>query len=618
MVAAVLATHYCMMLHEVASRSCEPSRRVSGLCIFYNPRMATTNQTLAAFFSQMADVLEILEGDRFRINAFRKITRVLEELPEDVAAIGPEVSKLSKIEGIGKSSAERIAEFLITGKMKDHDELLTKIPPTLLELREISGLGPKTIAMFWKEAGITSKAELAEKLKGDQLSNLPGMGEKKLENLRKSLTFSQTAGGRVRIGQAMPMAKWFVNKLRDLKTVKQCEFAGSLRRGKETIGDIDILVAADAKDAAAISEFFIKLDVVSQVLAHGETKSSVRTTDNLQVDLRVIEPSSFGAALMYFTGSKEHNILMRERAIKQHARLNEYGLYKDDAKTLVAAATEEEVYKALGLAWIAPTLREDRGEIALSEKGKLPALLKLSDIKAELHAHTTASDGMWSIRGLAEAAAEHGLEVVAVTDHSRSQFQANGLDEKRMEKHLVEIRKVADEMKKTITILAGTEVDILSDGKLDYPNSLLSQLDVVVASPHAALTQDPEKATTRLLKAIENPCVTILGHPTGRFVNRREGLSPDMKKIIAAAKARGIALEINANSWRLDLRDIHARMAIEAGVKLAINTDAHGPADLNELQYGILTAQRAGATKDDVINCLPKAELLKWLPSTRS
>ncbi len=582
--------------------------------------MATTNQTLATLFAQMADVLEILEGDRFRINAFRKITRVLEELGDDVAAIGPDVGRLSKIEGVGKSSAQRIAEFLTTGRIKDHDELLARIPPGLLELREISGLGPKTIALLWKEANITGKADLAEKLKGDELGNLPGMGEKKLENLRKSLAFTAGAGGRVRIGKAMPVAKWFVEKLRSLKSVKRCDFAGSLRRGKETIGDIDILVAVDAADsgaAAAISDYFIKLDVVSQVLAHGETKSSIRTSDNLQVDLRVIDDSSYGAALMYFTGSKEHNILMRERAIRRHARLNEYGLYRDDAKTLIAAATEEEVYKALGLPWIPPTLREDRGEIALAEKHQLPQLIQLADIKADLHAHTTASDGMWSIRGLAEAAAEHGLEVIAVTDHSRSQFQANGLDEKRMEKHLAEIRRVADEMKKTITILAGAEVDILADGKLDYPNSLLSQLDVVVASPHAALTQDPEKATTRLLKAIDNPCVTIIGHPTGRLVNRREGLSPDMKRIIAAAKARGVALEINANSHRLDLRDTHARMAVEAGVKLAINTDAHGPADLNELQYGILTAQRAGATEADVINCLPAAKLIKWLKFTR-
>jgi DNA polymerase (family 10) len=579
--------------------------------------MASTNQTIAGLFLQMADVLEIIDGDKFRINAFRKIARVLEELGDDLASIGADEKALSKYEGIGKSSAQRIAEYLTTGRMKDHDELMAKVPPGLLELRSISGLGPKTIAMFWKEAGISNLEQLRAKLATDALAGLPGMGQKKLDNLRKSLAFAESAGGRVRIGQAMPVAVSFVRRMRELKTVKHCDYTGSLRRGKETIGDIDILVAADPNDAAAISDHFIKLDGVSQVLVHGETKSSVRTTDNLQVDLRVVEPGSYGAALMYFTGSKEHNIKLRERAIKQHARLNEYGLYNEDATTLIAAATEEDVYKALGLSWIAPPLREDRGEIALAQDHKLPLLVSRADIRAELHAHTTASDGMWSIRGLAEAAAEHGLEVVAVTDHSRSQFQANGLDEARLERHIVEVRKVAQEMKNTITILAGTEVDILADGKLDYPNSLLAQLDVVVASPHAALTQDPRKATVRLLKAIDNPCVTILGHPTGRLIGRREGLSPDMKQLIAAARQRGIALEINANSYRLDLRDTHAKMAIDAGVKLAINTDAHGPADLNELQYGVLTAQRAGATREDVINCLSMPALLKWLQSTR-
>ena len=579
--------------------------------------MSTLNAQLAQHFAQMADVLEILDGDRFRINAFRKIERVIGELGEDLANVGPDAKKLTAIEGIGKSSADRIVEFMQTGKMKDHDELMAKIPPTLLELREISGLGPKTIALLWKNAGVTSKTELTEKLKGDELASLPGMGAKKLENLRKSIAFASASGGRARIGQAMPMARWFVEKLQALKQVKQCSFAGSLRRGKETIGDIDILVAADANDAAAISAFFIQLEPVTQVLAHGETKSSVRTQGNLQVDLRVVAPQSYGAALMYFTGSKEHNIRMRERAIKQGATLNEYGLFKADGKTLIAAATETEIYKALGLDYIPPPLREDRGEIALAQEHKLPAIVELSDIKAELHAHTTASDGTWSIRQLAEAAAARGFHTVAVTDHSKGQVQARGLDERRLEKHIKDIRKVAAEMKDEITILAGSEVDILKDGDLDYADDLLAQLDIVVASPHAALTQEPDKATARFLKAIENPYVTILGHPTGRLIGKREGLSPDMKKLIAAAKDRGIAMEINANHWRLDLRDSHARMAIEAGVKLAINTDAHGLSDLDELRYGVLTAQRAGATRADVINCMTREELATWIRSTR-
>lgn len=580
--------------------------------------MPSANAQLAVMFEQMAAVLEIIEADRFRINAFRKIGRVLGELTEDVAAIGPDVKRLSGFEGIGKGSAGRIAEYLETGKMKDYDELMAKVPSGLLELLEVPGLGPKTIALLWKDAGVTNEKELAAKLKGDALSDLPGMGAKKLENLRKSLAFTESAGGRVRIGQAMNVARYFVDKLRDLKQVKQCDYAGSLRRGKETIGDVDILVAADANDAKAISEMFIKLAPVTEVLAHGETKSSVRTENNIQVDLRVIPPASYGAALMYFTGSKEHNIKLRERALKQGTTLNEYGLKKLDSEKMIASATEEEVYKALGLPWIPPTLREDRGEIALAESGKLPVLIELADIKAELHAHTTASDGMWSIRGLAEAAVGRGFHTVAVTDHSKGQVQAHGLDEKRLEAHIKAVREVAEQMKSEITILAGSEVDILVDGKMDYSNSLMKELDLVVASPHASLAQDPEKCTKRLLKAIENPWVTIMGHPTGRLINQREGLHPDMKQLIAAARARGIAMEINANNWRLDLRDTHARMAIEAGVKLAINTDAHGPNDLNELQYGVLTAQRAGATKGDVINCMSKMELMKWLKSTRS
>jgi len=565
----------------------------------------------------MADVMEILEGDRFRINALRKISEALQEWPVDVTTIGADCKALAKIPGIGKSSADRICEFLTTGRMADYEAVVQQVPAGLLELRGIAGLGPKTIAMFWKQAGVTNKEELRAKAATDELAKLPGMGEKKLENLRKSLAFASAVGARVRIGRAMPVANWFVYQLQQMKQVKRVAFAGSLRRGKETIGDVDIVVAAEPGEAKAIGDAFVKLAPVAEVLGHGPTKCSIRTTDHLQVDLRIVPPVSFGAALLYFTGSKDHNIALRERAIKRQATLNEYGLFKDDGETLIASATEEEIYKALGLAWIPPALREDRGEITLALENKLPALVELADIKAELHAHTTASDGSWSVRGLAEAAIEHGFEVVAVTDHSRSQFQANGLDERRMEQHLVEIRRVAEEMKKHITILAGTEVDILPDGKLDYPNSLLSQLDIVVASPHAALTQDPQKATARMLRAIENPCVTIMGHPTGRLVGRREGLSPDMKKLITAAKERGIAMEINANSARLDLRDSHARLAVEAGVKLAINTDAHGPADLDQLPYGVLTAQRAGATKDDVINTWPKATLVKWLKSLR-
>lgn len=581
--------------------------------------MPQANQQLASLFQEMADVLQIIGGDPFRIRAFEKVARVLEMLELDITQIGPDVKKLEAIEGIGKGSATRIAEFLQTGRIHEHDELLREIPPTLRSLLKIPGMGPKTIALLWKELGVRTLEDLRQALASGKVAQLHGMGPKKVETIQKNLEFVETAGKRVRIGQALPMAQWFVEQLRLVPGVKEVAYGGSLRRGRETIGDIDLLVGADAADAAAISDAFVKLAPVGEVLAKGPTKTSIRTRresgESMQVDLRIVPPAVYGAALLYFTGSKEHNIALRERAIGQGLKLSEYGLTRGDK--LLAGKTEEEVYQALGLAWIPPELRENAGEIALAEKDKLPVLLRLEDIKAELHAHTTASDGKWSIRELAMIAAERGFHTVAITDHSKSQFIANGLSDERLEEHIEAIRAVAKELKGKIHVLAGAEVDILSDGSLDYSNSLLRQLDIVVASPHAALSQEPRKATARLLKAINNPYVTILGHPTGRLVNRREGLHPDMPALIAAVAERGIAMEINANHYRLDLRDTHARLALEAGVKLAINTDAHSLPDLGELTYGVLTARRAGATKHDVINCMSKEALAKWIAGTR-
>ena len=587
--------------------------------------MAKTNVQLATLFRQMAALSEILGEDRFRVNAFARAARVIDDLPDDLATIGPDIGKLTALDGIGKGTAQRIAEYLNTGQMQDHVELLNQVPKGLVGLLDISGLGPKTVALLWRDAGIESLDDLRNKLQGDDLATLPGLGKKKLESLRKSLAFAQSSGDRVRIGQAMPIAAWFVAALQQVKPVKAVTYAGSLRRGKETIGDIDLLVACDPnrpEDAQAISQAFTDLDAVTQVLALGSTKTSVRVAApglpdrGIQVDLRIVAPESFGAALMYFTGSKEHNVAMRQRAIDQSTRLNEYGLYRGD--TMIAGATEQDVFKTLGLAWIPPELREDRGELPLAQQDALPELIELSDIRAELHAHTDASDGKWPIRDLALAAAARGFHTVAVTDHSQSQPIARGLSPERLEKHIQRVRDVADDLKDTITLLCGSEVDILADGTLDYPDSLLKELDIVVASPHNALRQEPDIATKRLVRAIKNPYVTIIGHPTGRLIGRREGISPDIRQIISAAADRGIALEINANNWRLDLRDTHARAAIDAGVKLAINTDAHGPADLDQLAYGVLTARRAGATKDNVINCLSKTNLTKWLKQTRA
>ncbi len=590
--------------------------------------MSQANTKLSRIFQQMADVLEVLGANRFKVIAFQKASRVLGELTEDVA--GMDGKTLRAVDGIGKGMADRIEAFVKTGELTEAAELLAEVPSGVIDMLGVPGLGPKTVSLLWREAGLSDLDELTKALDTGELEVLPGFGKKKIENIRKNLAFAKEAGKRARIGKAMPLALWFIDQLKGLKQVKRIDFAGSLRRGKETIGDVDLLVEAKAEDAGAIMEAFVGLEPVADVIAQGKTKSSIRTGESpgtsggggifgggMQVDLRVVPAESYGAALMYFTGSKEHNVRLRERAILMGMKLNEWGLTKQNSDKVVAGESEEDVFKALGLAWVPPELREDRGEVALAEKDELPTLIELSDIRAELHTHTTASDGMWTIEQLATAAADRGFHTVAITDHSKGQVQANGLSDERLEKHIAAIRRVAEKLNGKIVVLAGSEVDILADGRLDYPDSLLKELDVVVASPHAALSQEPAKCTARFLKAMENPYVTIMGHPTGRLIRRREGLSPDMGALFKVAAERGIAMEINANHWRLDLRDTHARAAIAAGVKLAINTDAHGPADLGQLQYGVLTARRAGVTKNDAVNCMTKAALAKWLKSTR-
>ncbi len=575
----------------------------------------STNAQLAAVFEEMARLLDVLEANRFKVIAYQRGARAMTELTRDIASF--EAQALTSIPGVGQGLAEKITEYLEHGKIAEHEELLAQIPAGLLELFQLPGVGPKTVALLWKKGGVDSVASLRAKLDRGELTDLPGFGAKKLDNLRKSVEFVQQSTGRMLLGAALPVAEHLVAALKKLPGagVERAAYAGSLRRGKETIGDVDLLVASAVSEHGRISDAFVRLAGGSALLAKGKTKTSLRLESGLQIDLRLVPPESFGAALMYFTGSKEHNVALRERAARRGLKLNEYGLY--EGEKLVAGDTEEHVFAALGLPWIAPELREDRGELSLAQDGALPGLLELKDIRAELHAHTTASDGVWSIEELARAAAARGFHTVAITDHSKSQTIANGLSEARLEKHIQAVRAVAAKLRDTIAVLAGSEVDILADGSLDYPDSLLKELDLVVASPHAALTQTPEAATKRLLRAIENPWVTILGHATGRLVLRREGLSPDMNALFRAAAQRGVAMEINANHHRLDLRDTHARAALEAGCTLAINTDAHGATDLEELRYGVITARRAGATKDRVINCLSREALTKHLARRR-
>ncbi|MHC5001695.1 MAG: DNA polymerase/3'-5' exonuclease PolX [Planctomycetota bacterium] len=581
--------------------------------------MASTNEELVRVFNEMAALLEITGASVFRINAHHRVAEILRDLPTDVATLAGDPARLTAIEGIGDGSAKRIVEYVRTGAVAEHQKLRQKVPVGLLEVMRIPGLGPKTVRLLWEKAGVTDLDSLKAALEAGTLEDLPRMGAKSIENIRKSLAFAEQAGQRMRLGTAMPLAEAIVARLADVPGVEHVEFAGSLRRGRETIGDLDIIAATD--DPAVLSEAFRGLEDVEEVLLAGDTKVSVRLRQGVQADLRMVDESELGAALMYFTGSKDHNVVLRERAIKRGMRLNEYGLFAADDATgrgrpttePLVSRSEEEIYTALELPWIPPELRENRGEL----DGPPPDLLSLEDIRCELHAHTVASDGGLSIEDLARCAKQRGFHTIAVTDHSKSSVQANGLSPERLREHIEAIR-AADAKIKGISILAGSEVDILVGGGLDYDDDLLAELDIVVASPHAALSQDPEKATKRLLAAIAHPLVHVLGHPTGRLIGRRRGLSPDIDALVAAAAEHDTALEINANSYRLDLRDAHVRAAVQAGALIAIDTDAHHVDDFDQLRYGVLTGRRGWLTKDLCINTWTKRKLHSWLKAKRT
>jgi len=582
----------------------------------------SANATLAALFEEMAALLELTGANSFRVLAHAKVARILGELDADAAALATEPGALEKVEGIGEGSAARIREWLASGSIKDLEALRKQVPPGLPEVLKVPGLGPKTARLLWKEAGVVDLATLKAKLASGELLGLPRMGEKTLAKIRESLEFMEKSGGRVRLGEAAPLAEELARHLRGVKGVKRVEVAGSLRRGRETIGDMDLL--ACGRDPTALLEAFRGHPRVRSVLVAGETKCSVRLDSGMQADLRVVEPACFGAAWLYFTGSKEHNVRLRERAIARGLRLNEYGLFPhaegDDSPPQsrgiapVAAGTEEEIYEALGLPWIPPELREDHGELALK---KTPRLVEVEDVKSELHAHTRASDGTMSIEEIATIARDRGFHTLAITDHSRSSVQANGLDPARLRRHVEAVRE-ADARIEGIRLLAGSEVDILADGRLDYDDELLAELDWVVASPHVALRQDPKVATERLLAAVRHPLVHVLGHPTGRLIGSRPGLEPDIEAIAKAAAECGTALEVNANHHRLDLRDRHVRIALEAGCWIAIDCDVHAPEQFDELRYGVVTARRGGLTPDRCLNCLDATKLEAWRRGKRT
>ncbi len=583
------------------------------------------NQDLAGLFSRAADVMALLEENSFRVLGTRKVARLIEDLPEDVEILQTQ-GRLEQTPGIGKSTVDKISEYLRTGRISEFEELTARVPVGVLEMLAISSVGVKTAHQLWKEAGITTVAELKQRLTEGTMPKLKGFSEKKQIKIRQNMEFMEEAGKRIGLGWALPLAESYCAILSKVQGVLQVQDCGSLRRGKETVGDIDILISASPDAVPAITAAVLAHEPTRQTLGAGDTKISIRTQTGLQVDFRIVAPQHWGAALQYFTGSKEHNVRVRELAAQRGLKLNEWGLFRETA--MVAGETEESIYAALELSWIPPEMREDRGEIELAsimfKRGRgediqvsdsrlaflgrdIPStwpLLGLADIRGDLHAHTTASDGHCSIDDMIAEAKQRGYQYFAITDHSKSQVQANGLKVDRLMEHIKAIHAAAAKVKGLI-VLAGSEVDILADGSLDYPDEVLQQLDWVVASPHSALSQESAAATARLIRAAAHPFVDVLGHPTGRLVGGRRGLEPDMKALVMAAVRSGVALEINSHDLRLDLRDIHARLAVEAGVPLCINTDAHQREDMDKINYGILTARRAWARPGDIINTWP-------------
>ncbi|MCS6860543.1 MAG: DNA polymerase/3'-5' exonuclease PolX [Abditibacteriales bacterium] len=576
------------------------------------------NTAVSAMFDEFADWLEIDDENPFRVRAYRRAAQVVRDLPEDVAQVAAE-GRLTHLEGIGKDLAGKIVEFLQTGKVAALEELRSKYPPTLRDLLQVPDVGPKTVALLYKRLNVSSLDELEEAAQAGKLAALPRMGKKTQENILRGIQLLKQSAGRVPLEVAWHIAESIVAELKPLPSVEQIIPAGSLRRWRETIGDIDIL-ATTTGASAEVMDRFVHLPGVTEVLAHGETKSSVivvvdaRRKYSVQVDLRVVPPGSFGAALQYFTGSKDHNITLRARALKQGLTINEYGVFEEKTGKQVAGATEEEVYAALGLPLIPPELRENRGEVEAAAEGRLPDLIDLAAMRGDLHAHTTYSDGHNTIAEMADAARARGYEYLAITDHSKP--LAWGMDEKTLRKQIKEIRQL-NEKYHGFRILTGCEVDILSDGRLGMDAAVLQQLDIVIASVHSNFKQSREEMTRRIIRAMETGLVDIIAHPTGRLVGQREGYDVDVPALIEAAKRCGVALEINAHPDRLDLNDLNARAAKNAGVLLTINTDAHAPSNLDLLRFGVHTARRAWVEKKDVLNTMPLDGLLKWRQQRR-
>lgn len=576
----------------------------------YNVAMMT-NREIADHFEKIADMLSIRGDSVHRIIAYRKAAESIRGLGRDVGAVHRE-GALTTIPGIGSTLAEKIEEMLNTGRLEFYDRLAKEIPPQLTELLRVEGLGPKRVKAVYEQLNITTLEGLAEAAQSGKLGKLPGLGKKSEAKILEGIeALARHSDDRTPLGKAWPVAQALLVELADLPGMTQAAVGGSLRRMQDTIGDIDLLIAAE--ESEEIMETFCNLDAVETILGQGPTKSSVVLHSGIQVDLRVLPAARWGTLLSYFTGNKDHNVRLREMAQKRGLTLNEHRFQPLEGGEEILCATEEEVYAMLDLPYIPPTLRQDRGEIEAAQAGRLPMLVQESDLLADLHMHTKWSDGKLSILDMARAARENGLQYIVITDHSASLGIANGLSVERLLQQAEEVRAADEAMGPDFRVLHGTEMEIRADGTLDFPDEVLEKLDFVIASLHVGLSQSREQVTKRALAAIDNPHVDMLGHPTGRLLPDRAGADLDMDAVLLAAGRTGTIMEVNANPQRLDMRDVHVRRAIELGVKISINTDAHHPNEFRLRHYGVATAQRGWATAADVVNTWPVERLLEFV-----
>ncbi len=572
------------------------------------------NRQIAQILSETADLLEVSAADSFRIRSYRRAAEVVESSTVAVGQLAAEPKKLLELPGIGKGMAANIVELERTGALGLHQEMLARYKPSMLELLRLPGMGPKTVALFWDAAQISSIDELETACREGRLDNLPRCGPKQVAKLLQGISDYRKHAGRFHLDDAELAAERLTEYLGSFPGIERVTPAGSLRRGRDTVGDLDFLVTgpACAEDrVAAVVEHVAGYPPIADVIGKGQNKVSFRLRQGLQVDVRMLPEKSYGAALQYFTGSKLHNVKLRQRALKMGYTLNEYALARLDDGSALPSSTEEEIYAALGMDWIPPELREDLGEIEAAAQHRLPVLIEQSDIRGDLHMHTSATDGKNTIREMAEAALERGYSYIAITDHSKNLAMTNGLDDARALEHIARIRAVDREMAGSIRIFPGIEVDILVDGALDLSDDVLAQMDVVVASVHSYFNQPTEQMTKRILRAIENPFVRILGHPTGRLLLRREPYEFDLDAVLRRSAELGVAVEHNAYPDRLDLNDRNLRRAKELGCKIVVNTDAHHTSHLEKMRYGIRQLRRAGLQANDVLNTRSADDLLR-------